>query len=304
MQDLLCPVCFDHLFLSNSYGICKNDHKYGMSDGILDLMPIITDNTLLDESEHFDKVFEGGNRKFSIEQDPYIGLKLLDKSRKVFEKVITEEWPNLAEKRISIAEIGCGDGSAYWYLGKLAFKAVKYTGIDISLKSLQHVAKVRKNTPPNWDSLFVRTSANLQIFMRESLDIVLSLGALHHLQVEKIIDWVSQSLKPQGLFIIQEPSEGNPFAKVGRNFIRDFNTEGERPLNPREIKNMAIRCGLAPIYERGINFLAGPLAFFPGIAKAPRAIKSVAYLVSVAIDSIVRNQSISYGFIHIYKKEK
>jgi SAM-dependent methyltransferase len=302
MKGILCPNCFDELSLFYDYACCKNYHTYHINNGILDLMPIITDRTLLDESEHFDSFYEGGKRQYSIEEDPYFSSKIEHKSKELFEKVIKQEYPDFANRRICIAEIGCGEGSAFSYLGRLPFQSVNYIGIDLSLKSLQYVANNR--IPPNWNSLLVRTSANIALFMNESLDVVFSLGALHHLHVAKVIDWVSKSLKPGGLLIILEPSEGNPFAKVGRRFVKEYITQGERPLNPRDVKKLAVACGLRSVYERGIDFLTGPLSYLLGMKKTVPPIKMCIYLLSQAIDFVVRNQSISYAFIHIYKKDR
>jgi SAM-dependent methyltransferase len=300
MNGILCPTCFDELSLSDEYGCCKNHHTYQINNGILDLMPIITNRTLLDESEHFDRFLEVG---YPIDEDPYISSKLEHRSKELFEKVIKQECPDFANRRICIAEIGCGEGSAFTYLGRLPFQSVNYIGIDISQKSLQYVANNRV-PPPNWNSLLVRTSANTALFMNESLDIVFSLGTLHHLHVANVIDWVSKSLKPGGLLIIEEPSEGNPFAKVGRRFTKEYITQGERPLNPRNVKELAVACGLRSVYERGINFLTGPLSYLLGIRKTIPPIKICSYLFSQAIDYVVRNQSVNYEFIHIYKKDK
>jgi SAM-dependent methyltransferase len=265
-------------------------------------MPIVTDSTLLDESAHFDRVYEGEKRQHSVDVDPYIGLKLTSKSRNIFERIIKQEWPDYAKRRIRIGEIACGDGSAYWYLGRIPFESVHYIGTDISLKSLQF--GVKKRLPPNWDSLFVRTSANAPLFMNNSVDIAVSLAALHHLELRKVIDWVAKSLRPEGLFIIQEPSQGNPFAKLGRKFIKEFNTKGERPLNPREVKELAVESGLESVYECGINFITGPLAFLVGMKKIALPVKQGLYYIASTADLAVRNQALSYSFIHIYKKRK
>jgi SAM-dependent methyltransferase len=66
--------------------------------------------------------------------------------------------------------------------------------------------------PDNWNIRFIRASANMGLFKENSLDIVFSASALHHLELNAVVEWVSKSLKPNELLILHEPSSGNPFA--------------------------------------------------------------------------------------------
>lgn len=297
---MMCPKCKHSLrFVDESTGACANGHEFPVNSRVLDLLPNITDKHLQNEAQHFDQIFEEGTRKFKIDQDPYIGNRLLEKSRRIYHRILSREYES---KHVKIGEIGCGDASAYWYLTNIPFASVKYIGSDISLKSLEYAAA--KKEPPDWNSIFIRSSANDQLFCDESLDMVLSAGALHHFQVERVFSWVSKALKLGGVFIIHEPSDMNPFAYLGRRFVKGFHTEGERPLKPSLIKKLAHSRNLNLEFERGINFVSGPLAYLFGMVRIPKPLKIISYHGSNALDEMIRNPSISYGFIHIYKKTK
>ena len=113
--------------------------------------------------------------------------------------------------------------------------------------------------PRNWIAQFVRTSVALPTFKENSLDIAFSAAALHHLNVNDSIKWLSASIKKGGLLILNEPSIGNPFAKIGRKMTHGFHTKGEKPLLPGEIKDINSRTGLTLTYEKGLHFLTGSL---------------------------------------------
>ncbi len=281
--------------------VCKGGHRFIVEKGIIDLMPNITDKNLLNEASYFDQVFES-DRNYKINLNHNIGIRLQKEAIKLFKQIIAIEWPDYQRREICLGEIGCGDGSAVWYFGEIPFRFVNYIGVDISMKSLQYGAK-KVDLPANWRRQYVRGSANVPIFNKNSLDMIVSLGALHHTNTESVIRWVANSLKKDGLFIMEEPSHNNPFAKVGRKLVRGVNTEDEKQLNPSYIKNISNRCGLKLILEKGMDFLTGPLGFLFGMVNLPNHVVSLSYYFGRSIDYFFRSPSLNYRFLHIYKNE-
>jgi SAM-dependent methyltransferase len=278
-------------------------HEFRIIDSIVDLMPNTSDRNLLNEEEHWDKVAaKGGRTGVNYNPNPYMENKAIERVSKIIERCITKEWKNYSNKDIYLGEIGCGSGSVVKFLHSVKFGKVYYFGADISLKQLQSAAK-KKILPNKWEGQFIRASANIPLFSSNSLDIIFSVAALHHLKLDLVIEWVSKSLKSDGLFIVYEPSDRNPVAKIGRKLISpDFFTEDERPIPPNQVKQMASHCDLQLVYEQGFDFLTLPLAYLIEILKMPKPVTFCAYYISRLVDCFVRSPSLNYYFLHIYKK--
>ena len=302
MDFILCPICKESIDPSLSTPpICKKGHKFSLVDGILDLLPGIKDDNLLNEEEHWDEVADRGGLK--IVPDQYFGARIVKDYRKRFEDSIDSAWEGKFPSDVSIADIGCGSGSAIRYLDKIKFQKVDYIGIDISIKFMRVNMKKNTNFPNNWNVRFIRTTANTGIFGDGSLDMVFSASALHHLNLSSVIEWVSKALKPNGLLILHEPSSGNFFAKFGRRYVRGFHTKGEKPMEPDKIKQVANDHDLELVYEKGLHYLTGSLQYLLGILKLPVPLVFCIYQISRFIDSLVLSPSLNYSFIQVYKKK-
>jgi SAM-dependent methyltransferase len=268
-------------------------------DGILNLLPDISDAKLLNEEKHWDSVADKG--KMKIVPNEYISTRIVEDYRKTFEKCIKTAWPGTYPPLVNIADIGCGSGSAITYLHKLEFQHVDYVGIDVSLKIMRMHTR-DEVVPDNWKIRFVKASANVGIFEKNSLDIVFSASSLHHLDLASVIEWVSNSLKPNGLLILNEPSSSNPFAKIGRKVVRDFHTKGEKPILPKHVKQIAHKHNLVLVYEKGLHYLTGSLQYLIGMAKLPFSLAFCVYHISRLVDYLITPPSWNYSFIQVYKK--
>jgi SAM-dependent methyltransferase len=276
---------------------CSAGHQFPIINQVVDLMPNVVDDNLVEEELHWDNVAEQGG--MSIAPDSYMNRRIFNRDRSIFEMVIKKQWPDYSAKKICIGEIGCGSGSAVSYLSHIVFQSVQYFGTDISIKLLKLAS--RRVVPPNWTIRLLRTTAKIPVFTERSLDIVFSAAALHHIgSDDDIIQWISRSLKKEGLLILYEPSIKNPVAKLGRKLIHDFHTKGEKPLNPIKVKRVAEKHNLKLVYEKGVNFLTGPLQYLFGILKAPNEASISAYYFSRFVDSFVTSPSLNYMFIQIY----
>jgi len=94
---------------------------------------------------------------------------------------ITKYINQLPQKTITILELWCGNGKSYEYLQKNIDKKIVYTWVDIS-KELLAVAK--KNNP---QVRFIHDDMvhYIQKEKQESIDIILSVAAFHHLPTVK-----------------------------------------------------------------------------------------------------------------------
>lgn len=300
MPDILCPCCNQAISIGTSWCTCDKGHKFPIRDNIIDFLPNMDDEELKDEVKHWDHYAQEG--KANIEPNEYIKSKIFKDYEVLYSRYITEEWPDYSRKHISIAEIGCGSGSALKLLLGIKFPNVDYVGIDVSLQTMLAHRDIDERSNPKWKVKFVRASANTGLFKDDSLDMVFSTSALHHLKVNDVIKWASKSLKRGGLFIMNEPSEVNPFARLGRKFIRDFHTKGERPLHPKKIKKIANEHNLHLRYEKGLHFLSGPMMYFVEILRLPVPFSILSYSVSKVFDRLIISPSWNYSFIQVYRR--
>ena len=299
MTEILCPLCNQSVSIGTLWCICDKGHKFPVKGNIIDFLPNMHDEDLKEEEKHWDHYAEEG--KANIEPNEYIKSKIFRDYEILFARYIAEEWPDYSRKDISIAEIGCGSGSAIRLLLGIKFQNVDYVGIDVSLQTMvAHRDNDKRSNP--WKVRFVRASANTGLFKENALDMVFSTSALHHLKVNDVIKWTSESLKRGGLFIMNEPSEVNPFAKLGRKFVRDFHTKGERPLHPNKIKKIANEHNLDLIYEKGLHFLSGPMMYLVEILRLPMPLSILAYSLSKVFDRLIISPSWNYSFVQVYRR--
>jgi ubiquinone/menaquinone biosynthesis C-methylase UbiE len=288
----LCPEC-NGIITDKT---CKSGkHRFETKAGVLDLMPQLTDNRLIEEAHYTDKVAETG--KMVINADKYMQLEMSKLRQKIFVDHIIS---NFHGNSLTIGEIGCGEGSAIMYLRDIPFR-VDYYGADISLRIMQAGLK-RTYIPNNWKVNFFRTTADRQLFADNSLDIVFSASALHHLEVKPSIEWMARALKQGGLLIISEPSQNNIFARIGRKLVSTINTRDEHPLDHMEVQRLAQENGLQLLHEQGLYYLSGTLGFLVSMMHSPLWLSKAIYAISRRIDSVVKSPDKAYAFVQIYRK--
>jgi SAM-dependent methyltransferase len=296
----MCPNCGEPIRIDQFSSMCNGGHKFPVVNGILDLLQDSNDNNVLNEEDHWNRVADKGRMKFVPNE--YISTRLDQDYHNAFKDCIETAWEGTYPNHVNIVDIGCGTGSAITYLHKLEFQKVDYIGIDVSIKIMRMHSAGGQNFPDNWNIRFIRASANKAIFQDNSLDIVFSASALHHLELATVIKWISRSLKPNGLLILHEPSSSNPFAKIGRKLVRDFHTKGEKPLLPKHIEDLAYNHSLILIYEKGLHYFTGSLQYLIGRHRLPFPFTFCAYQMSRFVDALVTSPSWNYSFVQVYKK--
>jgi ubiquinone/menaquinone biosynthesis C-methylase UbiE len=289
---LLCPECNDVIIDT----ACKSGkHRFESKAGVLDLMPRLAHNRLREEAQYTDRVAETG--KMVINADKYMQAEMFKLRQKIFVDHIIS---NFHGNSLTIGEIGCGEGSAIMYLRDIPFK-VDYYGADISLKIMQAGLK-RTHIPNTWRVNFFRTTADKQLFADNSLDIMFSASALHHLELRPSIEWMARTLKQRGLLIISEPSQNNIFARIGRKLIPAINTGEEHPLDHIDVQRLARENGLQLAHEQGLYYLSGALEFLVLMMHSPLWLSKAIYAISRRIDNMVKSPDKTYAFLQIYRK--
>jgi ubiquinone/menaquinone biosynthesis C-methylase UbiE len=109
---------------------------------------------------------------------------------------------NMPQKTLHIIELWCWDGRLYGYLTKQTKKTIKYTGIDIADKLLD-IGK-KKYT----EAKFIHADMTDAVtkWKQESIDIIISIAAFHHLPNERsrlfVLKNIYRLLKYDGTIIM------------------------------------------------------------------------------------------------------
>jgi ubiquinone/menaquinone biosynthesis C-methylase UbiE len=126
---------------------------------------------------------------------------------------IIEYINTLPQKTLTIIELWCGDGRLYQYLTTQTKKTIKYTGVDIADKLLDIGKKAYS------DAHFVHTDMLdfIQKGKQESVDIIVSVAAFHHLTTRKdrliVLKNIYRLLKYDGSYIMTNRALSQRFAK-------------------------------------------------------------------------------------------
>jgi len=151
---------------------------------------------------------------------------------------------------MNILDIGCGPGNFLhcqlnWYNGS------NITGLDIS-EELLNYAKSYYST-----CKFIRGSAEVLPFRRESFDIVSALQVIEHLyNPSAFLEEVYRILKPRGLFLLATPNPNGIAARLLKSKWTGFREDHIALRNPSDWHSAIECCGFSIIKE-GTTLLNG-----------------------------------------------
>jgi len=130
-----------------------------------------------------------------------------------------------------ILDFGCGSG---WLSRLFTGEGYKATGIDTSGSLIRNAKKSSAGST----FFLVGDCMNLP-FKDEAFDMVVGVAILHHLQADKGLAECYRVLCSGGRLLLLEPNKHNPIAALARKMTPvDTQTPDERPLSPRELKNL------------------------------------------------------------------
>lgn len=133
-----------------------------------------------------------------------------------------------------VLEFGCGVGGIAF---DLARKGVQVVGIDIS----EEAVKKAENSKTDYDISdmnlrFIVMNAEKLDFEPESFDLIFGSAILHHLEIEKSLHAIKNTLKKGGVAIFLEPLGHNPLINLYRQFTTNIRTPDEHPLIMKDIR--------------------------------------------------------------------
>jgi ubiquinone/menaquinone biosynthesis C-methylase UbiE len=144
---------------------------------------------------------------------------------------------NIKGKRV--LDFGCGSGENTLVL---AMRGAHVTAVDISPSLLALAARRLALNHVGADTEFVAASAYEMPVEDNSVDALLGIAILHHLDLAKAANEIWRVLKPGGLAVFQEPVRDSAIVRGLRKLI-PYKAEDvspyERPLTTAELKGFA-----------------------------------------------------------------
>lgn len=203
--------------------------------------------SLKDEIDVYDKA------KVSVstgEIEDYDAVVLTNIIRRREIDLVYSELQALKPKRI--LDFCCGAG---WLSKDLASHNYEVIGMDISCVLLKSARRV---TP--MVAFVVADGMNLP-FKEGAFDVVISVAALHHVDVRRSLREVRRVLKNPCTLMLMEPNTLNPLSAIGRKlFPMETHTSGEEPFTPNQLKAYLRLQGFRVKSVKCLFFFSFPLA--------------------------------------------
>lgn len=111
----------------------------------------------------------------------------------------------------TVVEIGCGVGAPAHYLQGLYDH---YIGLDHSTEMISAALAFNRG---NKQAQFVAANARVAPLLPHSADLILSIGALHHMsELDGVIEALKRLAKPGAWLVVREPQRANPLIQTLR----------------------------------------------------------------------------------------
>ena len=110
-------------------------------------------------------------------------------------------------------------------------------GIDVS----ENLVRVGHSAGADGADFAIAEAATLPL-KDSSVDLVVSIAALHHLKIDKALAEWRRVTAHRGHLLLAEPNSLNPIAALGRKFFPlETHTSGEKPFSPQELREALVR---------------------------------------------------------------
>ena len=166
----------------------------------------------------------------------WTNMKYYAIERKSRMKVLDWFTENCQGKKV--LDLCCGNGDDSIFLAKNGAKEV--IGLDISDVSVENCQLLAKRYNVTEIASFVVGDAEKTNFPDNSFDIITEYGALHHIDLTKVLPEMARILKPGGKFICTEALAHNLIIHAYRRLTPKLRTEWEvdHILRRRQVKIM------------------------------------------------------------------
>jgi SAM-dependent methyltransferase len=158
----------------------------------------------------------------------------------------------------TVIEIGCGIGAPARYLEG---HYDQYVGIDQSEEMVKAAASFNERNPR---AEFIASNVKSRDLPRDAADVILSIGALHHMtQLEDVLDSLARIAKPRAFLLVVEPQNGNPFIqamRLVRGIVDPAYSREQVFFSEKELRKLLSGQGIAVLAVDFQGFLTPPFA--------------------------------------------
>jgi len=192
---------------------------------------------------------------FYARKDSYIPSSLARRSQLLSAlKPILDERCNLG----TIVEVGCGIGASAKYLVGCY---ERYIGID---QSEEMVKAARMFNQGNAGVEFIAENIKSKDLPQNVADVILSVGALHHMtELEDVIASLAGIAKPGAFLVAREPQNGNPLIQMMRRIrgiIDPTYSRGQIFFSEQALKELLTKNDITDLSIDFQGFLTSPFA--------------------------------------------
>lgn len=144
------------------------------------------------------------------------------------------QWLAQRCKNKKVLDYCCGTGGTSIFLAK---NGAEVTGIDISSESIKTCKEIAVKKSIDKNACFFVMDAEKTKFKDNSFDVIVCVGVLHHLDIQKAYTELARILKSDGEIICVEPLSYNPLIQLYRKLTPRLRTEWEAKhiLNKKNI---------------------------------------------------------------------
>ena len=158
----------------------------------------------------------------------------------------------------TVIDIGCGVGAPAQYLDGLY---QRYIGIDQSEEMIR-AATIFHQT--RGDTEFLSTNIKTVPLADSIADVILSVGALHHMSdLDAVMSSLVRLAKPGAVLVVIEPQNGNP-AIQGMRWLRTkidpTYSEDQMFFSESQLRNLFTRYGITNLHSTFQGFFVPPFA--------------------------------------------
>ena len=170
------------------------------------------------------------NKRFADNDNLRSDIKKYYSINRISLKKYYDKISNICKGK-KILEYGCGMGNNIKTFNDFG---ASVTGIDISIEGINK-AKEKNSQNKVTANCFVMDAENTD-FENNSFDIIVGMGIIHHLELQKIYAETSRLLMENGHAVFMEPLGHNPLINLYRKMTPNIRTKDEHPLKRKDLK--------------------------------------------------------------------
>jgi ubiquinone/menaquinone biosynthesis C-methylase UbiE len=222
----------------------------------------------------FDEIACGYSRKDSVVSSAIARKKQLFSALKPVFKSIS--------KLGTIVDIGCGVGAPAKYL---AGYYERYVGIDQSEGLIKEAHLFNSD---NEKTEFIASNIKSDALPQNSADVVLSIGALHHMtDLGDVMDSIIRMAKSNAVFVAIEPQNSNPLIKLMRYIRKKVDplySEDQQFFSEKYLTNLFSSHGISEI---SVDYQGFFTPVFAQVILYPQCIFVPLSRLSIVLDTII-----------------